>query len=372
MTGAARDGTIDQAENASVVGICFLLEQHLGHRTYAQNLRSAVESRSDIAAEWVEIDYAPDGAWWTPLPLPDRIRGALGGRRQVRHGLRASEASVNVFNTQVPAALGGALARRKPYVAVTDVTPRQYDSIADDYEHRADREGFVSRWKHHVNRRVYSEARACVAWSSWAADSIVSDYGVPAERVEVIAPGVELDRWAVGPAREDDSVRLLFVGGDFRRKGGDLLLDALAALPDEVELTVVTKSDVAPGPRVSVVDDLAPNDGRLRDLYASSDIFVLPSRAEAYGIAAVEAAASGLPSVVSDVGGLADIVEDGTTGFVVPAGGLQPLADGIRALVADASLRRRLGSAARERAEARFDATANANRLLDLARGAGR
>lgn len=129
------------------------------------------------------------------LHLPDALRGPLGGRHQVRRGLRAAAADVNVFNTQVPAALGGRIARRKPYVAVTDVTPIQYDRMAEGYGHRPDSGGPLSRYKHHVNREIYGRALACVAWSTWAASSMEADYGVSPERITVIPPGVDLDPW---------------------------------------------------------------------------------------------------------------------------------------------------------------------------------
>jgi len=165
-----------------------------------------------------------------------------------------------------------------------------------------------------------------------------------------------------------EGMRILFVGGDFSRKGGDLLLKSLASLPDDVELTLVTRSPVARGPRIRVFDDLVPNDPRLIELFRSSDMFAIPSRAETFGIAAVEASAMGLPVVASDVGGFRDIVSDGETGLVVGAGDQAALTRALHRLVDDADLRSRFGTAARARVVERFDARKNAARLFSLVR----
>ncbi len=161
-------------------------------------------------------------------------------------------------------------------------------------------------------------------------------------------------------------MRILFVGGDFARKGGDLLLAAMAAL-DDSELRAVTRSEIERQPRVEAVHGLTPNDPRLRQLFHTSDVFVLPSRAETFGIAAVEAAAAGLPVVVTNIGGLADLVVDGTTGLAIEPGDGDGLIAALRRLEADPELRRTMGRAARHRAEREFDAGTNANRLVDLA-----
>ena len=212
-------------------------------------------------------------------------------------------------------------------------------------------------------------AAAHAPWSQWVADSLTTDYAVDPRRIEVIPPGVDTTLWT--PAdRTGDTVKILFVGGDFLRKGGDVLLDAFAALPrGSAELRVVTRSPIPRAPGVTVFNGLEPNGGELRDLYRTSDVFVLPSRSETFGIAAIEAGAAGLPVVLSAVGGLRELVIDGVTGFSVKPGNGDELAGALRRLVADADLRRTLGGAARRRVEQHFDARVNADRLVDLALG---
>ncbi len=351
-----------------VVRVTFAHEEHLGHRTYAENLRHAAGEHPDIVVEWLPVRYGPAPSAWDRMPLPGSVRAAMAGRREVRDGLRGHVADVHMFNTQVPAALGGRLARARPYVVITDVTPVQYDHMAEGYGHSPDHAGPTRWWKHRVNRRVFEDAAWCVGWSSWVASSFVDDYGVDPARVAVIPPGVDTQRWRPPADRTITGTRILFVGGEFARKGGDLLVDSLSGLSDDVELHLVTKTPIPAAERLHVYDDLVPNDPRLIELFRTSDVFAIPSRAETFGIAAVEASAMGLPVVASDIGGLSDIVADGETGLVVPPGDAGALAGALRALVDDPALRRRLGAAARTRAVERFDAGTNAARLFDLVR----
>jgi glycosyltransferase involved in cell wall biosynthesis len=345
----------------------FVLEQHLGHATFAENLRAAVSEDPSITARWVDVSYASSGAWWERLPLlPEAVRGTLRGRAEVNRGVGAPR-DITFFNTQVPAVIAGRRARRGPYVLCTDITPLQYDRMAEAYAHRADRPGPFAAAKFRWNRRVFRAATAWVAWSSWTAGSLVEDYGVSADRVHVISPGVDLTRWHPSGHRADGPVRLLFVGADFERKGGPLLLDAFDRLPTgTATLDIVTKSPLAERPGITVHRDFGPNDAGLIALYGHCDVFVLPSRAEAFGIAAAEASAAGLPVVASDVGGLVDIVVDGRTGFLVPPDDAVTLAARLRQLVDDPSLRDRFGDAAAAHARQHFDAAANARRIVEL------
>ena len=340
------------------------MEQHLGHQTYYENLRAHVDE-SSVDPVWVPVDYSV-GRRLARLPLPRSVKAATAARISITRAIRAGHGDVHVFNTQVPASLAGRVARSRPYVVITDVTPLQYDRMAEGYGHKADRSGPVARAKHRINRRTFAQAAWCVGWSQWVCDSIVADYGVPVEHTRVIPPGVDTDVWKPGPSREGEPCRILFVGGDFERKGGPTLLRALGALPADTELVIVTRSKVPGSERVRVINDLSPNDPRLVDLYRSSDVFVLPTRAETFGIAAAEAAACGLPVVAAAVGGLADIVEDGVTGVLLDDADEAALRRTLHAMCDDPELRRSMAGAARRRAVERLDAATNARALMAL------
>jgi glycosyltransferase involved in cell wall biosynthesis len=351
-----------------MVRALFVMEQQVGHRTYYQNLRRFIEDDARLESAWVLVSYSPSARLWERLPsLPARLRGALRGRDEVRTGITGYPHGVAFYNTQVPAALGGRLARRVPYVLSTDITPLQYDR-ARIYGHRPDSPGLLRAYKHGVNTVTFRHAARLFPWSTWTRDSLVSEYGVDAQQTEVLPPGVDLALWTPGPARCDGPPRILFVGGDLRRKGGDLLLEAWRALGggQNLELHIVTRTPLAPQEGLFVYQDMQPNSPALVNLYRSCDLFVLPTQAEAFGIAAVEACAAGLPVIASRVGGLVDVVAEGETGMLVEPGDVGGLTERIRMLAGDAGLCARMGSAARARAEARFDARRNAERIVDI------
>jgi glycosyltransferase involved in cell wall biosynthesis len=103
-------------------------------------------------------------------------------------------------------------------------------------------------------------------------------------------------------------------------------------------------------------------------LLARSDVFVLASRSEGLPLSILEAMAAGLPVVASSVGGVPELVVDGETGLLVPAGDPERLAGAVGRLLADAALRRRLGEAGRARVREHFDSDSVRRAHLDLYR----
>lgn len=187
--------------------------------------------------------------------------------------------------------------------------------------------------------------------------------------------------------RSDDEVRLLFVGRISPEKGVHVLLEAFSHVcrrESRVGLTLVGGDSVVPREMlVELADDertralhrfysgdygqvlqhsLDPDvaaritmTGHLPhektvEHYRAADVFVSSSLSEAFGIPVIEAMAAGLPVVASSVGGIVETVEKGKTGFLVPPGDSQALAEAISSLVEDRELRERLGAAGRERA----------------------
>lgn len=227
-------------------------------------------------------------------------------------------------------------------------------------------------------------ADALIAISQATADNFRRLYA-QAARIEHIPNGVDLSAFTT-PARRPRLLPpeipaqeyLLFLGRLKHQKGVDLLLEALAALPDRLARTpLVVAGD---GDARAELEALAKRLGlaehvwfvglvsgtRKSWLLQNALAVVLPSRtAEAFPLVVLEAAAAGRPVVGTRIPGLADRVADGVTGLLVEPDSRSELAGALAALVANASLRQRLGAAARHMAHD-HDWPVIARRHLDL------
>jgi glycosyltransferase involved in cell wall biosynthesis len=156
---------------------------------------------------------------------------------------------------------------------------------------------------------------------------------------------------AAGAVRRDP-VRVLFIGGDFPRKGGDDLLAAWreGVLHSCATLDIVTdwpleQSRLPPG--VRQVRGISPYSRPWQELWRRADVFVMPSHHESFGIVYEEAAAAGVPAIGTAVNAIPEIILDGETGLLVPAGDRSALLGALRALIDAPELRLALGIAAR-------------------------
>ncbi len=182
------------------------------------------------------------------------------------------------------------------------------------------------------------------------------------DRVKIVPLGSDPQRFTPGPRRAGEPFTILYVGVLRHYKGVDDLIRALALLPEPARLVIGGDGPLRPdwerlGDRLGLTGRIrflgrVPDD-ELPALYQAADVFVLPAinRAEAFGTVLVEAMLCGLPCVTTEVGsGTSYVVEDAATGFVVPPRAPEALAQALRRLLADPSLRTRFGDAGRERA----------------------
>jgi len=206
------------------------------------------------------------------------------------------------------------------------------------------------------------------AWSNWARRSFIDDYGVEADRVIVNPPGIDTALWQrPSPlTATNDSVRVLFVGADFERKGGSMLLDWHRRQdPARITLVIATRDEVPSTAGVEVHRGLSPNSPELRKLFHGADLFALPSAGECFGIATVEAMAAGLPVIASDAGGSADIIDDGVNGAIVRAGDQSSLDAALDHLSSSGDARVTFGAASAVRARQLFDVHTTAARTIE-------
>ena len=336
-------------------------EDSVGHMTVYQNAKVAAQGEPLR----VEVMNLAPGPGLAKLPIPSSVASALTVRAKMRRLAARTNPDYLIANTQMPVLLSHDLVTKLPTAIMLDATPVQFDQL-HYFEDKTDRIPGVPKLKYALVRSLFRRASALLPWSSWAASSLIHDYGIPAERVVVAPPGVDTVAWS--PAKKASRLipEIIFVGGDFERKGGAALLAWFRDVGrGRARLTVVTRASLAEeeGVRVVRVDN---NAAELRQLVREADLFVLPTGADCFSIAAMEAMASGLPVIIGDVGGVADLVENGVTGYRVPPGEPAALAEALELLIASAPVRREMGVAARERAVARFDSRAAVARWITI------
>ena len=212
-----------------------------------------------------------------------------------------------------------------------------------------------------IERLLVEQSDGIICCSNYMLDHIQHVLGAVKTKIRVIPNGVEASRFNNGRQPQpiptgvsEDRKTILYVGRIVREKGIFTLLDAFEKLRKQgkdVSLVLVgegpLKEDLAKEVLRRKLNDRVKLAGfvdekELVSLYNSSDVFVLASHYEPFGMVALEAMASRVPVVVSDVGGLSEIVEDGITGVKVPASNPSTLAEGILRVLEDRELSEQL------------------------------
>jgi len=372
--GAVTGKTMARSDAKPRVG--FVIEQALGHVAYGMGLKKALADRPDIECVWLDIPYAMGG--FERLPWIGKnwtIRGSARAWRQLRETQVSGPLDALFLHTQTVSLFAGSHMRTIPTLLSLDATPKNLDELAGSYAHHTD-SAPIERLKLMAHRSVMRRATAFTTWSRWAKDSLVQDYAVPAEKITVVHPGTVLSNYPNPDERlnrVDGPLRILFVGGDFVRKGGDLLLDVFRRhLRGRCELHLVTATDVPPEDGVHVYRGLKPHSAELLARYRECDVFVLPTRGDCLAMVLGEAMASCLPIITTRVGAHAEAVEDGKSGYVLGVDDAEGLRDRLLGLCENRALVSELGKRSRQIGQEKFDMKTNANRIADLLLGLAR
>ena len=349
----------------------FIVEQALGHKTHGQNLHNNIAQDETIAAQWGFPIFETSG-WGSKIPVYKSnwtVRAGFQARRMVAHMQQKAPLDALFFHTQVTAVLATNWVKQIPSIVSLDATPRQYDELGEFYNHQSG-PGWLERQKWQLNYNCLHAARHLIAWTSWTKQGLIDDYNLPSDKITVIPPGVNPDEWKRPKPRQlhDGPIKILFVGGNLARKGGELLLGAFRKLRQEkaVELHLVTRDTVPSEPGVFVYNNIQPNSDVLKQLYFDCDIFCLPTYGDCLPMVLSEAGAAGLPLVSTNVAGIPEIVQDGHNGFLIPPGSQDALYDALLKLVRLPNLRLHMGETAVSRITNHFDAQKNAQLLIDL------
>ena len=195
---------------------------------------------------------------------------------------------------------------RKPWIHENDQSPSQLI-----FNYFKMNNGFGQKVVEMI-ANLLNGSKAVITWTNYSAKGFVDD-GVEQSLVHMIPLPMEVRC----KKKEHRGIKVLFVGRDYYRKGGDIALKVMMNVlqkHSEVTFTYVGKATIPEHPRIKHYEGVSRK--QLEDLYRNSDVLLYPSRDEAYGLAALEALSYGIPVIASNLPSLREIVEDSVDGYI--------------------------------------------------------
>lgn len=217
-----------------------------------------------------------------------------------------------------------------PVVYLSDAT---FKAMINYYPGFTNLHGFNERSGDEIERRAIERADLILYSSEWAKESAIRDYQCRQDKIHVLPFGANIDfvpsQDTLMKVREEEKriLKLLFIGVNWQRKGGDIAFRTFLELKKrgiETELTICGCNPpgdiVHPSLRIMrFLDKNRKEDAQeLSSLYLESTLFILPTRNECSGIVFSEASAFALPIVATDTGGVSTYVKNGVNGFTLP------------------------------------------------------
>jgi alpha-maltose-1-phosphate synthase len=383
-----------------MTGVLSIQMRAVGHKTYAKLIRDTSDYETDVHVDSFWVDDERSTMTKVVRKVAEFRVPKLNGRNLDFRRARAEWATGNMgsklarrkahlkhydvlhFHTQTAAFGSVSLMKSIPTVITIDMTAFQLMR-----EH-----GSGPEWTYRPNvlmeRNVFQHAAHIVAFSEWARDSVINEHGIAPERVSVITPGVLREAFhppqfesgfgsgfeagsetgsEAGPVKKP---KILFVGNEFRRKGGDDLIAVFSEhFAHKAELHLMTNDrDVPAGESVFVHRGVSSYTPEWHRLYEEAEIFVMTSRAEALGMVFQEAAASGLALIGTQIGGIPEMIDHDVNGFLIAPGDRNALRQYLGALIDDPAMRMRMRHASYEKAVREFNARTNTRRVFEVFR----
>ena len=351
----------------------------IGNKTYSTILRESFSSISDIELDshWYNSARSLSTRIINKLasvsvPILDadgknldlrraRVEWSYGrtSRLLTERLLQSGSYDLLHFHTQIQAYDAVDLMKRIPTIITTDLTA----SLAS--KQRTILYPRTYRINIEFDRRVFAVAEHIVVFTEWARQSVIQDYGIDGSKVSVIPPGARLTTFSQPRFDERHIPKLLFIGGDFERKGGWDVLDVfMKYFATTAELHIITAKQIkCQGGNVHLHTGVLPYTPEWHHLLQDADVLVVPSYAEPYGLVFQEAGGYGLALIGSRVGGIPEIIVEDQTGLLVEPGDRQDLRSKIELLLSDPQRLIAMRRRSREVAVECFDAGKNMSRL---------
>ena len=193
-----------------------------------------------------------------------------------------------------------------------------------------------------------------IAWSEKAKSRAIKQFHYSPEKIHVLPPFIRSR--PVNAKIDRQEITIGFIGDDFERKGGPLLLEAFKALRKErthLNLKIISGHKIEDSKNIKSYGRKT-RDELFNSFYPDCDLFVLPTRVDFFGMAILEAMSFGIPVITTDIYAMDEIIDNGKDGFLVPSNDLGALIEKIDLLIKDNDLRERMGIEAKNKILKRF------------------
>ena len=237
--------------------------------------------------------------------------------------------------------------------------------------------------------QLMNRSDALIAVSKYTVDELTDLYGIEEEKIHVIYNGVDINKFKPRPNRtelrreiglEQKKKTVLFVGRLYHRKGLETLLRSIPPVLQQFSDVTFAISGTGFKKKEESLRDLAKEldiedyvsflgyvpDEKLPDLYAASDMFVLPAIYENFPFAILEAQATALPVISTNVGGIPEFLVDNENGFLIDPGDQEQLTQRVLALLQNPKLAKEMGNRGRSLIEEKFAWRLITGQVIDL------
>ncbi len=281
----------------------------LGNRTLESNLQYIFSNEMDFHR--FAQEHADDSVCGQ-ISLVDTLKYKINSTYKLRKIVKdySRENKTILFHGLSPALFSYGTWNPKKSVIALDWTRNLYPSALGT--------ALEKNWVFHLQRKIFRECTRIICWTDAVMDNLQEIYGVDKSSLFKAPVPFLIEKFAMLPRKTPKKPRVLFVGGDLERKGGDILLNGWnRSLKDRINLTMMTNNKLADIQGINFLPGIKYGSDIHKMTFENNDILVLPTKIDGYPLAICEAAAAGLTVITTKYAlGAKEIIKNGYSGYI--------------------------------------------------------
>lgn len=280
----------------------------LGNRTYEKNLHKLFDGRMTFFRFAAQHADELDKGINYKRSITDRLFSIYSLRKTLRK-FRKSNGKI-LFHGLSPAFLSFGSWKARDTAILVDWTRCLYPAILG--------KEIKKNWLFYLHKKVLMSCPRILCMTEAVRQNLITYYAIPVDRLFKVPAPFDVENLKMFPRKTNDLPRVLFVGGDLKRKGGDLLLQQwVINLKGKCGLTMLTNDKSAALDGINFMPGIKYGTKEHRAVFEQHDILILPTRIDSYPQAIGEAAAAGLAVITTKYAlGASEVVLDGVSGYV--------------------------------------------------------